>query len=454
MSRKTPRPEVIEKIGNTIQEFKNRGITINPEELDTIMESHGLKKDDWFRSGFERQAGLRKNSSPAKASSVAKFADELKKNPKMMDQTTRVDRIADIPKIPKRDPNLEKYEIEQIKKAREALISYKKDAKILRDMDEAELSRPPTVKDSKYPSFSKEGANPYFREHQAGFRSGVDAVGKKKGDMFVKQAKRDSDLAGPLRREVKKHSDKKFSINSEKARIRDNTRMKDRAVMQNLLGTGKRQVGTPTYVYEGPTGKVSLMQQAMDTKTIEKMDEGAFKVIQQDVIDKAKDKPVKLTDIHSHNVGLDPRGNPKVIDVGHSYVDIDYARKNPSLMGDMMQRFRINSPYNKARLLEAAKTTAKRLPMLAGKILKPLGWGAAAAGIAAAPNKAMAATDFLLDEGSMGILQADDLGGDLPPHILANQRAYNAKMRLEQAKRAKQLRQQRKNYGNDDSPLY
>lgn len=221
------------------------------------------------------------------------------------------------------------------------------------------------------------------------FDHGLEAVGTKQGNQFVKQPKNTSKLRKKLAKELEILED--FDIAPEKS-------MLHRVALHEMLG----DVGLPTYYY-GKEGAETISQPySKPLKTLENFEKASIDKIQPKVF---------LDDLHQFNVGISD-GEYKVLDVGHSK-PLDYD-EYAEVLEKVKTTKNLGSASNKALRMSYAKKLAKRLPVIASLI----------SAYDFIDNPAQAAYDSAV--GSLGGVEG--LGGDLPPEVERQRKKYNAMM--------------------------
>ena len=365
-------------------------------------------------AGVATVAGMeaaKRTKKPKKSLSIKKAIAEKK-----------LSKLLDDPDIPL-TPELQK-QYEGAKKSRKAIMKYK----LNRIDDNRTVDRMNKIRGKWKPGkVTKGNSVPYMAQ-------GIDVIGEEAGGMFVKEAKPDS----IYKKDMTPKNRKRYGMARGGYRgepIKDSRkRIINRILMQESLG----DAGVDTHFYRKGKGKPVTM--AQELLSVPKSDTAPTPKMYQDrnrVMGAMRDKGLIPEDMHFGNIGYDVQGNPKPIDLGHSAAG-DYERfTGEKKLRKALDTKNVASKTNKRLYSKMAKKAAKRLP----SVLGPLGWLATAAGIAMAPNKAEAALLAGIDAGSAGVMAPSDIGGgDLPPQELAKRKAYNAKMRLQQAQKMKQLR--------------
>lgn len=185
-----------------------------------------------------------------------------------------------------------------------------------------------------------------------------------------------------------------------------------------------QEIITPSTQYEVPSKRIKYLEDSVDVKY---RDRNAL-------IKAAIKKGIIPKDIHFDNFGYDDKGKPKIMDLGHS-ASSDYEKlvSQSKFRKALNSTKNVMSPKNKRLYIKMAKQLAKRLPAI-GYIL-----GIGSAALSSNPVQAMG--EMLTPFDSVG--KGSDLASQYRKE-LAKDPSSNAKMKLEQAKRLKESRQQRK----------
>lgn len=237
-------------------------------------------------------------------------------------------------------------------------------------------------------------ANKAKRTPILNYNMGVDMIGRKAGDRFVKETRADSVLKKYAKGKIKKQFKRLAPV------AEDRKRVINRVLMQNQL----EDLGTDTYFYRKRKGApVTLSQEVVKPMANMHWQDPYYRPTSE-IKDKiklaAKKKGVRLMDMHDYNIGVDKDGKVKILDTGHSIID-DYEKTltKPKLRKALQSR-NVVSPQNKRLYQKMAKKWAKRLPMI--------GYGLTGLGVLLSSDRASAAEQALSDIATAGLI--DNVG--------------------------------------------
>lgn len=334
-------------------------------------------------------------------------------------------------------PEETKKRVKGAKKARKAIMGYK--------LERIQKKKDINANNIKYtpdnPALTKKNNMWDMKDQVREMPAGVDIIGQESGGMFVKEAKPDSKYAkdiSPLER--KKLHMNRGGIRQEPI-SETRKRIMNRIIMQEQLG----DKGTDTYFYRKKKGSpITMAQEIITPSTQYEVPSKRIKYLEDSVDVKYRDRNALIKaaikkgiipkDIHFDNFGYDDKGKPKIMDLGHS-ASSDYEKlvSQSKFRKALNSTKNVMSPKNKRLYIKMAKQLAKRLPAI-GYIL-----GIGSAALSSNPVQAMG--EMLTPFDSVG--KGSDLASQYRKE-LAKDPSSNAKMKLEQAKRLKESRQQRK----------